>query len=202
MFKKVASDVLGLSDIGKIIEPKDYDKVASDDYVLHEDGEKIYFLIKSQSDEYCFTNYGLIHLDGSSATSKKRLLKRFTYKNNQLSDVKLETAGTIDLDIEIKFQLGHTSYSIDVAKQDLESLKDLYKALVKISSIQQENNLNLEYVQNSLDIATNSLRPYSSDSIAEQFKTINSYTFQWLRKTHKEFTIKDFGYVFEIFINQ
>ena len=46
MFKKVASDVLGLSDIGKIIEPKDYDKVASDDYVLHEDGEKIYFLIK------------------------------------------------------------------------------------------------------------------------------------------------------------
>ena len=202
MFKKVASDVLGLSDIGKIIEPKDYDKVASDDYVLHEDGEKIYFLIKSQSDEYCFTNYGLIHLDGSSATSKKRLLKRFSYKNNPLSDVKLETAGTIDLDIEIKFKLGNISYSIDVAKQDLESLKDLYKALVKIASIQKENALHLEYAQKSLEIATNSLRPYSSDSLAEQFKAVNLYSFNWLRKTHKEFKTKDFGYIFELFINQ
>ena len=202
MFKKVASDVLGLSDIGKIIEPKDYDKVASDDYVLHEDGEKIYFLIKSQSDEYCFTNYALIHLDGSSATSKKRLLKRFSYKNNPLSDVKLETAGTIDLDIEIKFKLGNISYSIDVAKQDLESLKDLYKALVKIASIQKENALHLEYAQKSLEIATNSLRTYSSDSLAEQFKVVNLYSFKWLKNTHKEFTTKDFGYIFELFINQ
>ena len=37
---------------------------------MHEDGEKIYFLIKSKSDEYCFTNKGLLHLDGTSATSK------------------------------------------------------------------------------------------------------------------------------------
>ena len=84
MFKKVASDVLGLSDIGRIIAPADYDKVASDDYIFHEEGEKIYFLIKSQSDEYCFTNLALIHLDGSSATSKKRLLKRLTYNRVNL----------------------------------------------------------------------------------------------------------------------
>jgi hypothetical protein len=30
MLKNIASDVLGLSDIGAIIEPKDYDKVASE----------------------------------------------------------------------------------------------------------------------------------------------------------------------------
>ena len=46
MFKKIASDALGLSDIGKVISPKDYDKVDSDDYIMHEDGEKIYFVIK------------------------------------------------------------------------------------------------------------------------------------------------------------
>lgn len=40
MFKKVASDVLGLSDIGTVIKPEDYDKVDADDYVMHEDGEK------------------------------------------------------------------------------------------------------------------------------------------------------------------
>lgn len=51
MFKKVAADMLGLSDIGSVIKPVDYDKVDADDYVMHEDDEKIYFLIKSKSDE-------------------------------------------------------------------------------------------------------------------------------------------------------
>jgi hypothetical protein len=55
MFGKVAADVLGLSDIGSVIKPENYDKADADDYVMHEDGEKIYFLIKSKSDEYCFT---------------------------------------------------------------------------------------------------------------------------------------------------
>lgn len=56
MFKKIASDALGLSDIGKIIQPDNFDKTESDDYVLDEEGEQIHFLIKSKSDEYCFTN--------------------------------------------------------------------------------------------------------------------------------------------------
>ena len=51
MFKKVASDALGLSDVGKVIQREDFDKVDADDYVMHEDGETIYFLIMSQSDE-------------------------------------------------------------------------------------------------------------------------------------------------------
>ncbi|MGO4276847.1 PH domain-containing protein, partial [Paenibacillus sp. TAF58] len=33
MFKKFAADALGLSDIGKVINPSDFDKVDSDDYV-------------------------------------------------------------------------------------------------------------------------------------------------------------------------
>ena len=49
MFRKAAADVLGLSDLGTIIRPEDYDKVDADDYVMHEDGEKIFFLIKSKA---------------------------------------------------------------------------------------------------------------------------------------------------------
>jgi hypothetical protein len=45
MFKKVASDVLGLSDIGSVIKPQDYDKVDADDYVMHEDGKKYISLL-------------------------------------------------------------------------------------------------------------------------------------------------------------
>ena len=80
----MAADVLGLSDVGSVITPKDYDKVDADDYVMHEDGEKIYFLIKSKSDEYCFTNKGLIHLDGTSATSKNVHYAAFVIVNIKL----------------------------------------------------------------------------------------------------------------------
>ncbi len=103
MFKKIASDALGLSDIGKIIQPEDFDKTESDDYVLHEDGEKIHFLIKSKSDEYCFTNRALIHLDGEKATSSKRNIYRYDYYRHPIKNVSVETAGTVDLDLEIKF---------------------------------------------------------------------------------------------------
>jgi hypothetical protein len=197
MFKNVAADMLGLSDIGAVIKPADYDKVDADDYVLREEGERIYFLIKSKSDEYCFTNLGLVHLDGTSATSKRRMLRRFPYLYHQLSDVRLETAGTVDLDIEIKFTLGNQSYSIDVGKQYMPELKKLYKALVKIASIQHENSLYLQYAQTSLNTAATSLGRSSHGSPAdEQFQKINQYVFTWLQNTHKNFARQDFGEVF------
>ncbi len=61
MLRNMAMDTLGLSNIGAVIRPEDYNKIDSDDYVMHEEGEKIYFLIKSKTDEYCFTNLALIH---------------------------------------------------------------------------------------------------------------------------------------------
>ena len=51
MFKKLAADALGISDVGVIIAPVDYDKVDADDYLFREDGEKIFFLVKSKKDE-------------------------------------------------------------------------------------------------------------------------------------------------------
>jgi hypothetical protein len=201
MFKKLASDALGLSDIGSVIRPQDYDKVESDDFVMHEDGEKIFFLIKSKSDEYCFTNKALIHVDGTSAMSKKRILRRLDYLNYPIEDVALETAGTMDMDIEIKFNMGEHAYSIDVNKKHMEELKDLYKALIKIGSLQQENAKLLQYARDSLETASNTLnRSSSSTTLEEQFKTINQYAFAWLKQAHDTYMLKDFGSVFEKFI--
>lgn len=202
MFKNIAADVLGLSDIGAVIKPTDYDKVDTDDYILHEEGEKIYFLIKSKTDEYCFTNLALIHLDGTSAVSKKRLLHRYNYTHHIIKNVKLETAGTLDMDIEIKFTMGEHSYSIDVGKAFIEKLKDLYKALIKISEIQQENGIYYEYAKTSLNTATNAInRSTTASALEEQFKAINQYAFQWLDYAHKTYVRKEFGDVFEKFIN-
>ena len=139
MFKKLAAEALGISDVGVIIAPADYDKVDADDYLFHEDGEKIFFLIKSKKDEYCFTNFGLTHVDGESAVSSKRVIKRYEYGSHRISDVTIETAGTIDLDVELKFNVDELQFSIDVRKKFLESLKDIYKALSKISRLQQRN---------------------------------------------------------------
>ncbi|MBW3113125.1 MULTISPECIES: PH domain-containing protein [Bacillaceae] len=202
MFGKVASDVLGLSDIGTVIKPADYDKADSDDYIMHEDGEKIYFLIKSKSDEYCFTNKALIHLDGTSAASKKRVLRRLDYYKYQLSNVLLETAGTVDLDVEIKFKIGSEVYSIDVHKKHLTEVKDLYKSLIKIGEITTDNSIYSSFSNESLQLAASTLGQVKTNdvNVVEQFKEVNQYAFNWMADKKKELTLKDFGFVFEKFI--
>lgn len=201
MFKKLAADALGLSDIGAVIHPKDYDKVDADDYVMHEDDEKIFFLIKSRTDEYCFTNKALIHVDGASAVSKKRTLRRLDYLHHPITSVSLETAGNLDMDIEIKFSMGDQYYSIDVNKNQMEALKDLYKALIKIKSIQQENAKFYAYAEQSLTTTAATLnRSTSPTSLEDSFKAINQYIFDWQKQAHESYMVKDFGAVFEKFI--
>ncbi|RKG36546.1 PH domain-containing protein, partial [Acinetobacter rongchengensis] len=140
MFKNLASEMMGTSDIGIIIEPQDFNKTDIDDYIFHEDNEKIFFVIKSKTDEYCFTNVAFMHLDGKSAMSKKRTLYRYLYKHNPIKNVLLETAGTVDLDIEIKFLLGEQHFSIDIDKKQIEKIRDLYKALFTIGETCKEIN--------------------------------------------------------------
>ncbi|MCM3636653.1 PH domain-containing protein [Sporosarcina luteola] len=203
MLKKLASDALGLSDIGKIIGPEDYDKTDADDYIRHEDGEKIYFLIKTKADEYCFTNLAVIHVDGDKAVSSKRVLKRYPYSKYQITNVFLETAGKIDLDVEIKFTLGDQSYSIDVDKKQLAQLNDLYKALVYISEKAHENNILFEMATQSLDKAAKVLensRP-SDIQMADQYKQLTEFGFSWLTSARDKYHVKDFGDVFEKYIN-
>ena len=202
MFGKVASEALGLSDIGKVIEKKDFDKTEADDYVMNEDGEEIFFLIKSKRDEYCFTNQALIHVDGTSATSKKRTLKRYDYHRYEISNVSLETAGTVDLDVEIKFTLGGAQFSIDVNKKHLEELKDLYKALLKIAELTQDNNVSLGHAKQSLELASTTLgRARVEGTLHEELKEMNQLAFDWLQEARKQYHIKDFGFVFERYIN-
>jgi Bacterial PH domain/YvbH-like oligomerisation region len=203
MFGKLAADALGLSDIGSVIKPEDYNKVDSDDYVMHEDAEKIYFLIKSKSDEYCFTNRALIHLDGTSAVSKKRMLRRFSYARYPISEVYLETAGTVDMDIEIKFVMGGEAYSIDVHKKHIEEIKDLYKALYKISELTVENAMALENARTSLDHATAAMGRTSAEGFnpVEGFKEITQAANGWLASAQLKYIQKDFGATFEKYIH-
>ena len=202
MFKKLASEALGLSDIGVIVPPADYNKVDADDYLFSEDGEKIFFLIKSKKDEYCFTNYGLIHVDGDSAVSSKRTIRRYEYVNSAVSDVKIETAGTIDMDVELKFVLeGDVAFSIDVRKSFIEQVKDIYKALITIGKMQKRDAMARANALECLHVAGSVYKlntAAADDSVAQQFNTLlNAYNATVLDR----FARRDYAPVFERYIH-
>ncbi|ANU09065.1 hypothetical protein A1A1_15488 [Planococcus antarcticus DSM 14505] len=203
MFKKMASEALGLSDIGKIIDPQDFDKTDSDDYVMYEDGEKIYFLIKTKADEYCFTNLAIIHVDGDSAMSSKRTLKRYPYSQHTISGVVLETAGKIDLDVEIAFTVGTIPFKIDVQKQQAERLTDLYKSLLRIAESTHENSIIINMANNSLEKAVAILQNSRSGDVAldDQYSKLTDFGFTWMTSVRNQYHVKDFGDVFEKYIN-
>lgn len=152
MFRNMAADVLGLSDLGKIIEKSDFDKTDVDEYIFQEDNEKIFVVIKSKTDEYSFTNVAFIHLDGKIAVSKKKTLNRYIYKHYPISRVRLETAGTVDLDAEIKFQAGEHEFSIDIDKKQIEKIRDIYKALFAISEKCKDIQKYMTTLQNTHEV--------------------------------------------------
>ena len=215
MFKNFAADALGLSDIGKIIPPSQFNQTDVDDYIFHEDGEKIYFVIKSKTDEYCFTNVAFIHLDGQSAVSKKRTLKRYPYRYFTPSNVIIETAGTMDLDAELKFVLlgvssadkasGALTFSIDIDKNQIEQVRDIYKALTAIA----ERCQHIKHSENVLDYtfdkvtAMFSLKDMPETVILNLLDVVNQTIHQVESGYHdrlEKIRQYDFGVVFEHYL--
>lgn len=202
MLKKFASDALGISDIGKVIKPEDFDKTLSDDFVLHEDGETIHFLIKSKTDEYCFTNRALIHLDGEKATSSKRVIKRYDYYQHVISDVRVETAGTIDLDLEIKFKMGELAFSVDIDKKEGEAITDLYKSLLEISIKQASDKRQFDYAKDSLERSQDLIKhSYTKDTVlSSELEKATTFSNDWLNEKYDDFTQKDYKDIFMKYI--
>ncbi|HMU65967.1 MAG TPA: PH domain-containing protein [Cellvibrionaceae bacterium] len=205
MFKSLAADVLGLSDIGKILDKKDFDKADVDDYVFAEDGEHIYVVIKSKTDEYCFTNLAMIHLDGSSAVSKKRLLHRYPYKHHPVSHVRIETAGTVDLDVELKFKLADKEYSIDIDKTQIERVKNIYKALTVIGEKCREIHRQMETLRHTCAAVNGMfvLRELPEQVVLSLPDIINQTVLQveaHYNERRKEIQNYDFGEVFGRYI--
>lgn len=201
MFKKLAAGALGISDIGVIVGPEDYSKVDADDYLFNEDGEQIFFLIKSKKDEYCFTNLALIHVDGDSVVSSKRVVKRYDYAAHRIADVRIETAGTLDMDIELKFNLDDTHFSIDIKKAFIEQLKDIYKALITIGKQQQRDAVCRDNALRTLDATASvhklNIAPGEGGLVAQYGALLTALNTAML-ETH---TKRDFSDVFAKYIH-
>jgi hypothetical protein len=200
MFRKLASEALGLSDVGIVVAPANFDKVDADDYLFHEIGEKIFFLIKSKKDEYCFTNYALIHVDGESAISSKRVVKRYEFSGCSIENVTIETAGTIDMDVELHFSISGVVFSIDIKKSFIEDLKDIYKALYSIGKLQRREEASRENALRCLDAAAsmykiNTLQ--TEDAVTKQFSALLMRLNSAMLDQH---TTQDFSHVFQRYI--
>ena len=201
MFKNLAASALGTSDIGVIIEPADYSKVDADDYLFSEDGEQIFFLIKSKKDEYCFTNLALIHVDGDSVVSSKRSIKRYDYAAHTITSVSIETAGTLDRDIELKFNMDNTVFSIDIKKTLIEQLKDIYKALITIGKQQRRDAGSRDNALRTLDAIASvhklNIAP-GEGGLVSQYEAMLAALNTAMFETH---TKRDFSDVFAKFIH-
>lgn len=133
--------------------------------------------------------------------SKKRLLRRYDYSMYAITDVFLETAGTIDLDVEIKFTIGNSPLSIDIHKRFIDDIKDLYKALHAISYEQKNNAYKLEVAEKSLHIASSSLGRIGNDNISPSasFEAITRFANTWMID-HKDQYKKKISHIFLIYI--
>jgi hypothetical protein len=199
MFKKMAAEALGISDIGAVIAPANFDKVDSDDFLFHEDGERIFFLIKSKKDEYCFTNYAFIHVDGDSAVSAKRSVKRYEWANSNVNHVAIETAGAMDLDVELKFSVNDLPFSIDISKQYIEQLKDIYKALFTLARVHHHASVSRDNALRCLDTLG---QMHKVTSVGSDAELVSRYTalVETTNDTFRRLSKRDYSDVFETYI--
>lgn len=140
-------------------------------------------------------------MDGDSAVSSKRSIKRYDYSRHTISGVAIETAGTIDLDIELKFALDGERFSIDVRKNFLEQLKDVYKALYSIGKQQHKEEQAREHAKLCLEAVSGLYRmgaPASEDGVVRQF---NALLEGLNAAVLDKYTTRDYGAVFEKYIH-
>ena len=109
----------------------------------------------------------------------------------------------MDLDCELKFDIDNQEFSIDVNRNQLEQLKDIYKALIKISHIIEENQVLLQKSEQTLNFASVACgsQRQETGNLLDQFVKVNEYAFNWIKQSREAYIQKDFTEVFEKYIN-
>ncbi|GAB9469404.1 P-loop containing nucleoside triphosphate hydrolase [Globisporangium polare] len=107
--------------------------------------EEILFAFQSANEEFVFTDQALSTVCGENATTTRKLVLRYEYRENPLSKVQFETTGRVDRECEIKFQIGEYLIFIDIAKKEEELVKTHYKTL----SLEQQSARHKQLLRSS-----------------------------------------------------
>ena len=113
----------------------------------------------------------------------------------------IETAGTIDLDVELKFYVDDLHFSIDVRKNFLESLKDIYKALSTIGRLQERNAEARENAQRTLGAIASMYRLNAVDGDDAVVKQYTALLDAVNTTVQDRFAGRDYSLVFEKYIH-
>lgn len=96
LLKTLGADVMGTSDncvpIGRFGDEK-----AGDMFSFLLPGEVPWILLKSKVMEFMFTDLAFIQIERDNAVGSKRLVRRFPYFENAITNVCFETAGTFHI---------------------------------------------------------------------------------------------------------
>lgn len=114
----------------------------------------------------------------------------------------IETAGSLDMDIELKFTIGDTEFSIDVRKNFFDQLKDIYKALITIGRMQRRDEVSRDNALRCLDVLGSMYKISqfdSEDQITQQYNGLLTTLNTALLDKHKR---RDFSPVFDRYIQK
>jgi len=201
-----ASAAAGTADVCELLRPPQFAAAQSASFVDAEAGERTFAVLRCKTDEYCFTDRALLHLDGSSPLSKKRLVTRYALKEHRLANVQIETAGTVDWDAELKFELAGKRWSIDVAKKELPSLTALWRALVHVAEAQAANERALDMAGKAFGAAaqTRTLSPAAAAggplAPGALFQDVAEGAFAWLASKTELYRPASYGAILERFV--
>lgn len=200
------SEGLGKADVCTLLtSPPDIQQSLGLGYLLPDDGFP-FFVLKSSQDEYLFTGKLLLHIDGHSGMSKKKLVTRYVYKYHNIKNVQLETAAVMDRDCELKFQThaegaAAQRWSIDVQKSQLQELIPWYKALVALSEAISTNNSMWALTAASVESAGKvmgkiTMSAEQAGQAGATFTEVADASFNWLAGRHQQLQPKDYSYIF------
>lgn len=120
-------------------EAHDLSNLLSTKYLLPE--EQLLFAWTSAKHEFAFTNFALITAHGENATTTRKLIRRFEYREHLLSNVRMVTTGLLDLDCEIVFDLAGEETTIDVKRREQPMAQNFYRMLVLLAREQHERSI-------------------------------------------------------------
>lgn len=160
-------------------------------YIKKEDDEIIFFLLKNETTEICFTNKALVHMFLEKSNSNF-IINRYEFYRNKISDVSLEIDSNLTLNT-INFEMPDIYFSISINSNSNTPII-LYKTLSTLEEEFLQADTILKTANKSLLTATEILANSSSNKTSYDFKEIIEHSYNWItqfRNNHTFFDISD-----------
>lgn len=137
MFNKVAGDLSGTGNNAAFLTKE---QLADEPSRVHlGPREKAYVWLKTNKDEYVFTNFGFVTIKGSTAGVKQNILRQ-DWRTHAVGDVAFETSGgSMDKDCQLRFIIDRQSVTLDIKKEFQAQAIKFSHLLVALQRLQQRN---------------------------------------------------------------